>query len=346
MAVTSTFEYRRPKWGRGMITLEDAQFLHDAVLDLRPQVIVELGVASGCSSTVLLAAMEAVHGRGGGDPWLYSFDVLDRCYFDTSRPTGAAVAEMVPHLAPKWRFTVGDGLRARGVVPPGIAQLAFIDANHLHPHASLDLLAILPTLAPEAHVILHDIRLPMLGVAKSTGHGPMHLFKAWPGPTRQGGGNNNVGMGRLPADRQILELAVRSALKKPWESEPGAEYFTALGVGRPHRGPTAEEKERRRLQILARRAAERPIYVWGAGRAGQRTLATLKKKGIRVDGFIDRDPGRCGGAVQGITVRPPSHLDPDVMPRPFVVVASMYSGEISSALEAAGWAAYHDYAVM
>src|SRR5262245_17435611 len=38
------FVYSRPTWGRGMITEDDARFLHDLVLEIRPDVAVEVGV--------------------------------------------------------------------------------------------------------------------------------------------------------------------------------------------------------------------------------------------------------------------------------------------------------------
>ena len=182
----SRFVYRRPKWGRGMITEDDARFLHDLILEVRPSVAIELGVASGCSSAVILEAMRqgAAPARG---TWLHAFDISERCYFDPSHATGDAVAELTPWNAPHYVFTAGDVLLARERLAGLNAPFAFIDANHLHPWATADLLGLLPALAPGSWVALHDIRLPFVpGRTDPRGHGARHLFEAWPGEKRHG----------------------------------------------------------------------------------------------------------------------------------------------------------------
>ena len=161
MSNETRFVYRRPKWGRGMITEEDARFLHDLLLEVRPSVAIELGVASGCSSVVILEAMRQCREPRTANPeprtanlgsripnpesrtsnpvWLHAFDISARCYFDPSHPTGDAVAELTPWNVQHYRFTAGDVLCARERLTGLNAPLAFIDANHLHPWATADL---------------------------------------------------------------------------------------------------------------------------------------------------------------------------------------------------------------
>ncbi len=337
---SSPFVYRRPRWGRGTITDEDARFLHDLVLELRPPVVVELGVASGCSSVVLLEALAQVQQDAAAEGiWLYSFDVMDRCYFDPSRPVGAAVAQLAPRLLGHWCLTIGDALRARQQLAGIAPQMAFIDANHFHPWPTADLMALMPILAPGAWVALHDIRLPLLGLPKSNGHGPMHLYEQWPGEKRSGGTDNNIGAIRLFSDNRDIRSILGSMLKKPWETELPAATLASLGIKAQPVLPTRllQRRERALRTVLRANAASRPIYIWGTGQAGRGLLALFRKKRLPVQAFLDRDPAKHGLTVEGLAVLPPDGVTPSSSPRPFIAFSGTFATEIASALAAAGW---------
>ena len=261
----SGFVYRRPKWGRGMITEDDARFLHDLVLEIRPSVAIELGVASGCSSAVILEAMRQA-GSGTKNEerrtknwesgiWLHAFDVTERCYFDPSHATGDAVAELTPWNAARYLFTAGDVLLARERLAGLDAPFAFIDANHLHPWATADLLGLLPAMAPASWVALHDIRLPFVpGRTDTRGHGARHLFETWPGEKRHGGTDDNIGAIRLPENLADVPAIVQASLERPWEVTLPVPVCTALGI-KPQ--PLYLVPKPEALRILAKAAARR-----------------------------------------------------------------------------------------
>ncbi|MBF0317632.1 MAG: glycosyltransferase, partial [Nitrospirae bacterium] len=75
---------------------------------------------------------------------------------------------------------------------------------------------------------------------------------------------------------------------------------------------------------------KRPLYIWGAGHAGELTLNMLLNSGIQVDGFIDGDPNKCGKSSAGLTIHKPSHIQvlTRANRRPFIVIASMYAHQI------------------
>ena len=250
----SRFVYRRPKWGRGMITEDDARFLHDLILEVRPSVAIELGVASGCSSAVILEAMRqgAAPARG---TWLHAFDISERCYFDPSHATGDAVAELTPWNAPHYVFTAGDVLLARERLAGLNAPFAFIDANHLHPWATADLLGLVPAMAPGSWVALHDIRLPFVpGRTDPRGHGARHLFEAWPGEKRHGGTNDNIGAIRLPQNREEVKSIAHASLRRPWEVTLPESVCLALGIRSQPLGVMPKPEA---LQMLTKMAARR-----------------------------------------------------------------------------------------
>lgn len=249
--------YRAPTWATGFISPFDAMFLMELVRATRPRVAVEVGTASGVSSAVLAAAMWAARrdgaedvvadGEGVGDDgvWVHSFDVTDRFYGDPTKRVGSAVSDMVPALADRVRVHVG------GVGGGGAAQLgeklggagltmAFIDADHRHPWAALDVLLVSPALARGAWIALHDVNLPAIFEEQNqrTGskhdpavHGPMWVLERWPFETLRGEGKaSNMGAVRLPVDRDLTTEDLVEILELPWETQPWSQTLKLLGL--------------------------------------------------------------------------------------------------------------------
>ena len=79
---------KTPDWVRGGVDEDDAKFLRAMVVECRPTVAVEIGVAAGVSTAVLLDSLSAWQGV------LHSYDPADVCYFDRQRKIGAAIEEM------------------------------------------------------------------------------------------------------------------------------------------------------------------------------------------------------------------------------------------------------------
>lgn len=101
------------------------------------------------------------------------------------------------------------------------------------------------------------------------------------------------------------------------------------------------------LSYLSRISQYRLIYIWGAGDAGQRTYADLKKTGVKVEGFIDSNPVKWDFTIQGLPIVGPSIVEAgtDNLQSPFIVVASMYSEEISEHLNKLNYRMIIDYIV-
>lgn len=354
MSVHTAFVYRRPAWGQGMITLEDARFLHDLIQEARPQVAIELGVASGCSSVTILEAMRQCRDMqmmpAAGEPhrrqpvWLHAFDITPRCYFEPSQLTGAAVSELTPWNVPHYEFAVGDGLTAREHLSGRQVPMAFIDANHLHPWATADLLALLPVLTAGAWVVLHDVRLPFLtGRVDPRGHGPRRLFENWPGEKRQGGTEDNMGAIRLPDDLSDVPALVGQSLQCPWEAALPAPLGATLGIKARPIGLLPKPEA---FRVLARAARRRPVYVCGSGRAGRALASELQRRHLSVTGFVDRDPARAGDIVDGLRVEYRDSLSRESQPKPFMVLAGMFATEIDLELASRGWRRGEDYVVI
>jgi hypothetical protein len=345
MSVEAQFVYRRPKWGRGMITDQDARFLHDLIVEMRPHVAIEVGVASGCSSVAILEAMATYRTDAlMGDVWLHAYDIAERCYFNESKRTGAAVAELTPWHASRYRFTVGDVVIARQQLAGLEAPFAFIDGNHLHPWASADLLGLLPMMAPAAWIAVHDIRLPLLERRRGArGHGPRHLFDTWPGEKRQGGSDDNIGAIRLPDDPCQAAQWLERSFRRPWEVALPASTTSALRIKvRPVKVVPKNEA----LRELAKAAArQRPLYVCGAGQAARALASELQRRDLPVTAFADRQPRPQGLTIDGLPVEPREQLSRSRRPKPFMAVSGVFAIEIDAELASEGWVRGEDYVV-
>jgi predicted O-methyltransferase YrrM len=212
-----------PKWASGTISTEDAAFLDAIIEKIRPGQVHEIGVASGTSSALILSSMEAY--GANGPVWLHSYDLIAKCYFDPSHNVGDATREMVPGLLDRWKLKVGTtALDVRREERPAARPLYFIDANHIHPWPTLDLIALLPGLQPGDCVVLHDINLPAKTAGKFPDYGAQWLFESWLGPRLEPDvAIPNIGAIFIPDDPRLILPGLVQALTRPWTLHRPAE---------------------------------------------------------------------------------------------------------------------------
>lgn len=89
----------------------------------------------------------------------------------------------------------------------------------------------------------------------------------------------------------------------------------------------------------------RLVYIWGAGQGGVDTYNNLIRAGINISAFLDSSPKICGNDLLGRKIISPVSLErykPDKN-RPFVVIGSIQSEEISSQLNSWGFQKGKDY---
>lgn len=246
--------YDQPMWAAGSISMLDAMFLFDVVRGLRPRKVIEVGVAGGASSAVLLMGLADARVPlvdASGEEALQSFELHPFCYFDRSKAVGCVARELVPELARGWKLHVRGTAREAGLMFAGRGvELAFIDADHRHPAPTADLLWLLPAMAPGAWVVLHDVDLPNVAAAheRRTGEkvdwhqrGAKELFEGWPWEKIRGGrgiglvggetpiGAANIGAIRIPEGGVKVE-DLKGVIGKQWEMEVQGEMKRVLGV--------------------------------------------------------------------------------------------------------------------
>jgi predicted O-methyltransferase YrrM len=169
---------KQPSWTVASISDFDAAFFSGLVLAIKPSKIIEVGVASGWGSVVML---NALHSAGLSDYAYFGVDIADRFFYDSQYATGEAVSEMLPSLESQYRLMTGASIGEVASTIGGEVDFAFIDAHHMHPWATLDLLALLPHLAPESWIALHDLSLCRKPDQHHQNRGPKYLYEGWDG---------------------------------------------------------------------------------------------------------------------------------------------------------------------
>jgi Methyltransferase domain len=119
---------------------------------LRPQFVVETGVARGLTTCVILEAME----RNGGPGRLWSIDLPPLIQRDLGRETAAAVA---PALRHRWTLMPGS---SRHRLPGLLRQIPRVDlfvhdSMHTTRNVRFELSQIWPTLRPGGAVLVDDV---------------------------------------------------------------------------------------------------------------------------------------------------------------------------------------------
>ena len=122
------------------------EFLNGIVRKFQPKKILEIGVAEGGSSIIILNAIQNIK-----NSHLYSIDISD------DEKIGFCVKNIFPELLKHWSLFKGNtAAKFIEEIGRGI-DMVFIDSSHYEPGEILDFLIILPFLKKGAIVAFHDI---------------------------------------------------------------------------------------------------------------------------------------------------------------------------------------------
>jgi predicted O-methyltransferase YrrM len=241
----------------GCISVDDGRFLLSLVEQAGARHLLEIGVASGLSSFVMLKGLAEM----GGASTLTSVDLLDYYYADPSRRVGFVVFDNFAVLPPDWTlidrrsasdFASSPKLRAQELSRR--YDFLFVDAHHGHPWPTLDVLCVLPFMAPGSWVALHDVSLCYLN-EKWTERGPHNLLKRWPFDACIGDGPvPNIGAIRLsdagPEDADqlltILEMPWDCGLTVEWEHTISHHLASFLSAAQMDQLGSTFDRQRRR----------------------------------------------------------------------------------------------------
>lgn len=151
----------------GMSDFELA-FLCGAIKAFRPKKIVEVGVAAGGTTAVILNCLKSI----GCICEIYSVDVCEQCYLDISKKTGFIAEEMLKEElidTVKHEFVLGNTIAAALDRIGGDIDFVILDTMHSLPGELLDFISLYHSLDKKAVVIFHDIGQSQLGIGNING---------------------------------------------------------------------------------------------------------------------------------------------------------------------------------
>ncbi len=133
------------------MTESEMMFLCGLIKETQSKKIVEIGVASGTSSLLMLDTIKNTE-----NAHLYSIDYSTEYYRDVSKKSGFVVDDF-PDLKQKWTLYTG-AMSCRFLENIGKEiDLCFIDTMHCSPGEFLDYLQVLPFMKKDGIIVLHDI---------------------------------------------------------------------------------------------------------------------------------------------------------------------------------------------
>lgn len=290
------------------------------IKEYRPQKIVEVGVAAGGTTAVILNCISLL----GLDTEVYSVDISERYYRDKSKETGYLAEESIECLKKCVKYKIFRG----GVLPEYLDLIGdnidflILDTAHHLPGEMLDFLACLPKMKEGAIVVLHDIILNHMSRSGDTqAFATKVLLCSVTGEKLQYGGEDNIynypGMGifRVTSDTRKYIADVFSALTITWNYMPDLaqlklyrnflrtyyndilldEFDVAVKMNKStlERKKNTNKIELYNVQKLLYQLRDKNnIYIYGCGAYGIKLYDLLESCGIRLKGYVISDGQR------------------------------------------------------
>ncbi|MDR0653848.1 MAG: class I SAM-dependent methyltransferase [Synergistaceae bacterium] len=134
--------------------LVERRFINGLIRLLKPRRVLELGVAEGAGSVVILNAISDM-----SDTTLTSFDTRFKLWYTPEKNVGFAFDMMYPGGNKQWTLHKGADFSQYADTFSEPFDMVIIDTVHLHPVESLNFLTVLPYLSEQAAVVFHDLAL-------------------------------------------------------------------------------------------------------------------------------------------------------------------------------------------
>ena len=182
------------------------EFLNGVIRKFKPKKVIELGVANGGSSIIILNAINDFENSK-----LYSLDLNSEDYI------GDCVTKYFPQFIPNWKLFKGN-IATEFIENIGNnIDIALIDTAHFEPGEILDFLIILPFLKEEAIVIFHDIANQITRSKERNEYAPYIAFNAIRGKKY------------LPSGMHILKHDIGAIKLEKNQKKYYSDYFRLLG---------------------------------------------------------------------------------------------------------------------
>ena len=297
----------------------DRAFLCGMIRKHRPHKIVEVGVAEGGTTAIILECIQELK----LDCEMYSVDAVEDLYYDKTKKVGYILDELREKGADlgNCKHTLITGKILPEVVDEIGSEIDFLilDTIHTMPGENLDFLAAFPYLTKDAVVVMHDVLLSQRpeyveSIATNVLFASVTADKYL--NIQSLSEDINIAAFQLNNDTQKYLLDVAAGLMLPWEYYPQEEYVEAYGIAISKLGPQFlalyQYAARNKLQKV-REAAEdwvnnfdwstyRHVLLYGTGNRGKMFLQLCQAFGVEIEAFVVSDGWVSEGNTEGIPI--------------------------------------------
>lgn len=140
------------KYSGWLLTINEAYFLNGLIRKYKIKKCLEIGVAHGGSSVLILNSIKDIP-----DSILISIDLNNRVYSDPTKNTGYRVDEFFPELKKNWKLFTGDQPHKFLDQLNIKFDFVFLDTSHSTPGEIINLIEVLPFLNENAIIVIHDL---------------------------------------------------------------------------------------------------------------------------------------------------------------------------------------------
>ena len=202
------------------MTAFEVGFLCGCIRQHTPRKILEVGVAAGGTTAVMLKTLDML----GLEAEVISVDIAETYYANPQKASGYVVEETVPQLTGNWRMLRGKSLAEVIDGIGGGIDLCILDTMHVLPGECLDYLAVLPYMAENGMFVLHDVHCHQqyVNVAYATKVllDSVAADKYVPLDKNSVAGLANIAAFTINEDTRKYVFNTFSALSMPWEYMP------------------------------------------------------------------------------------------------------------------------------
>lgn len=282
------------------MTASERGFICGLIRDYQPQKIVEVGVAEGETTVVILECIRRLALKSS----LYSVDLSERVYHDQRRCTGDLVDRLAEHsgasAVERHHLMLGKLLADRLEEIGSEIDFLILDTMHIMPGEILDFIAAFPHLSCNAIVVLHDTRYHYMrreqaGIATSvllqsvTADKFLNNQKSYP----------NIAAFQLNDDTMEYMTDVFCLLMIRWAYIPLEEHLRSYEAvisahynAQCHKLFLQAETEAKKYHYGSQMPSIggfQHVLLYGAGNRGQEFYRQCNAIGIKVDGFVVSD---------------------------------------------------------
>ena len=210
-------------------------FINGIIRKYKPKKCLEIGVAHGGSSILILNALKDID-----NSVLISLDLNTKFYGNSKLNTGSRVKQYFPELTNNWKLFTGKQPHKFLEELNMKFDFLFLDTVHLAPGELINIIEALPFLNDKAIVVLHDImyHLPtnQYHNAKLIKYHPsqIYLMTSLVGNKviieDKSKGSENIGAIFLYPNQKKYYLNYFLLLLSPWEYMPNENHLTELKI--------------------------------------------------------------------------------------------------------------------